>query len=87
MPKLDSAHLPAPQPLYIDQRTLIDECCIYVFFTVFGYCVSGWGGVGAPKRVLHSLLMQFFSLYNSKMEVSEAYFFDMAKPKRTIRGM
>ena len=35
--ELDSAHLPAPLPLYIDEWTLIDECRIYMFFTLLGY--------------------------------------------------
>ena len=36
-PELDSAHLPAPLPLYIDRWTLIAECRMYMFFTVFGF--------------------------------------------------
>ena len=40
---LDSAHLPAPLPLYIGQRTLKDECPLYVFFTQFGCSRAGWG--------------------------------------------
>ena len=35
-PELDSAHLPAPLPLYIGQRTPSDECPHYVFLTLFG---------------------------------------------------
>ena len=36
-----------------------------------------WGGRGAPKGSrAHSLLMQFFSLGSSKMELSETDFFD-----------
>ena len=49
-------HEPAPLPLYIGQRTLIDECPLYVFFTLFG-C---WGG-GVPRGPGHNLLMQFSS--------------------------
>ena len=30
---------------------------------------------------LHNLLMQFFSLYGSKIEVSETYFFDIVTPQ------
>ena len=43
-PELDSAHLPAPRPLYICQWTLKDECPLSVFFTLFG-CWSGGGGL------------------------------------------
>ena len=43
MPELDSAHLPAPLPMYKSQRTLIDERRIHVFFSRAG---SGGGPVG-----------------------------------------
>ena len=46
-----------------------------MFFTFFGYWVPGGGGV--PKGLVHNLLMQFFSLGSSKMEVSKTYFFDI----------
>ena len=47
---------------------------IYVFFTPFGY----WPhlGGGSPKGLVHNLLMQFFTLDSSKMEVFETCFFD-----------
>ena len=44
-----------------------------MFFTLFGYQVPG--GRGAPKGLLHNLLMQFFTLGSSKMEVFETCFF------------
>ena len=49
-----------------------------MFFTPFGYWphVGGEGG-GAPKGLVHNLLMQFFTLDSSKMEVFETYFFDI----------
>ena len=47
MPEIDSAHLPAPLPLYIDRWTLMDECRIYMFFTLFGYWPHGGGGGGS----------------------------------------
>ena len=47
---------------------------IYVFFTLFGYWV---GGGGVPKGLVHNLLMQFFTLGSSKIEVSETYFIDI----------
>ena len=50
--------------------------CIYVFFTLFGYWVGGGGG-GAPKGLVHNLLMQFFTLGSSKIEVFETCFFDI----------
>ena len=34
----------------------------------------GAGGRGAPNGVVHNLLMQLFSLYGSKIEVSETFF-------------
>ena len=45
---------------------------IYVVFTLFGYWVRGGGGV--PKGLVHSLLVQFFTLGTSKIELSETYF-------------
>ena len=36
-----------------------------------------WGGGGAPKGWVHNLLLQFFTLDSSKIEVFETYFFDI----------
>ena len=47
---------------------------IYVFLTLFGTLVVG--GVSQWTST-HNLLMQFFSLYSSKIEVSETEFFDI----------
>ena len=41
-----------------------------MFFTLFGYWVRGGGG-GATKRLVHNLLMQFFTLDSSKIKVFE----------------
>ena len=51
-----------------------------MFFTLFGYWVggrAGGGGGGAPKGLVHSLLMQLFTLDSSKMEVFKTCFFDI----------
>ena len=45
-----------------------------MFFTLFGNQVRGMGG--APKGLVHNLLMQFFGLGSSKIEVFETCFFD-----------
>ena len=59
---------------------------VLVFFICFGFhmCFSyylgtdcGGGGGGVPKGLVQNLLMQFFTLGSSKMEVSETYFFDI----------
>ena len=51
---------------------------IYVFFTLFGYQFrGGGGGGGAPKGWVHNLLMQFFTLGSSKIEVFETCFYDI----------
>ena len=51
---------------------------IWTFFTSFGYWVGGGGGGGAvPKGLVHNLLMQFFTLDRSKMEVFKTCFFDI----------
>ena len=44
-----------------------------MFFTLFGYQI---GGGGAPKGLVHNLLMQLFTLGCSKIEVFETCFFD-----------
>ena len=44
-----------------------------MFFTLFGYRAGG----GSPKGLVHNLLMQLFSLYRSKIEVSETHVFDI----------
>ena len=50
---------------------------IYVFFTPFGYWPHVGGGGGAPKGLVHNLLMQLFTLDSSKMEIFETCFFDI----------
>ena len=47
-----------------------------MIFTLFGIRSLGGGG-GAPKGLISNLLMQFFTLGRSKIEVFETYFFDM----------
>ena len=47
---------------------------IYLFFTLFGYFLRGGGG--SPKGLVHNLLMQFFTLGSSKIEVFKTYFSD-----------
>ena len=45
-----------------------------MFFTQLGYWANGgWGG--SPKGLVHNLLMQFFTLGRSKIEVFETDFF------------
>ena len=46
---------------------------LYVFFTLLFRCLEGIGSWGLG----HNLLMQFSTLYNSKMEISETNFFDI----------
>ena len=50
---------------------------IYVFFTLFGNQVREGGGGGAPRGLVHNLLMQFFTPDTSKMEVFETCFCDI----------
>ena len=49
---------------------------IYVFFIRFGNQVRGGGG-GAPKGLVHNLLMQFFTPGSSKIEVFGTCSFDI----------
>ena len=46
-----------------------------MIFTLFGYLVRGGGG--GPRGLVHNLLMQFFTLGSSKIEVFETDFFDI----------
>ena len=48
-----------------------------MFFTLFGNPVRAGGGGGAPRGLVHNLLMQFFTPDSSKMEVFETSFFDI----------
>ena len=51
---------------------------ICVFFTLFVYWARGGGGGGVmPKGLVHHLLMQFFTLDNSKIQMFETYIFDI----------
>ena len=34
---------------------------VYVFFTLLGFWATGGGGGGAPKGLVHNMLMQFFT--------------------------
>ena len=45
---------------------------IWMFFTLFGYWAGGGGG--APKGLVHNLLMQFFTLDSSKSKFSKLVF-------------
>ena len=44
-----------------------------MFCPLFGYWVVG----GSPKRMVHNLLMQFFTLGSSKIEVFKTGFYDI----------
>ena len=46
-----------------------------MFFTLFGYWPHAGGGRGAPKGLVHKLLVQFFTLGCSKIEVFKIYFY------------
>ena len=41
------------------------------------YLGIGRRGGGSPKGLVHNLLMQFFTLGSSEIEVFETYFFDI----------
>ena len=44
---------------------------IYAFFTLFGCWAHGGRGGGSPKGLVRNLMMQFFPLDSSKIEVLE----------------
>ena len=44
-----------------------------MLFTLFGYWAPGGG---SPKGLVHNLLLQFFTLGSSKIEVFETCFYD-----------
>ena len=44
-----------------------------MFFTLF--CIRSRGGGGVPKGLVHNVLMQFFTVASSKIEVFETCFF------------
>ena len=43
----------------------------------FFWVLGAQGGGGSPKGLVHNLLVQFFNLYSSKIEVFETDFFDI----------
>ena len=47
------------------------------FSSYLGIRSGGGGGGGSPKGLVHNLLMQFFTVASSKMEVFETCFFDI----------
>ena len=59
---------------------------IYMFFTQFGYWSHGGGG-GSRKGLEHNLLMQFFTLGSSKIEVFETCSYDIVTTHMIIQGM
>ena len=72
------------EPNFVDTLTIQNDqishvkhvlAPLYVFFTLFG-CCGGGGGGGLPRGLGYKLLMQFSRLSSSKMEISEADFFD-----------
>ena len=56
-----------------------------VFHPIWVLGAVGGGGGGAPKGLVHNLLMQFFSLDSSKIEVFETFFLILSSPKMTIQ--
>ena len=49
-----------------------------MFFTILGCWVGIWGGGGgSPKGLVHNLLMRFFTLDSSEIEVFKTYFSDL----------
>ena len=52
-------------------------CTLALWWLKFGPTGVGGGGGGAPKGLVHNLLMQFFTLGSSKIEVFETCFFDI----------
>ena len=55
-----------------------------MFLTLFG---SWPQGGETPKGLVHNLLMQFFTLGTSKIEVFETFFLISSSPKMIIQGM
>ena len=49
-------------------------CDLHVFHPIW---VFGPRGGGSPKVLVHNLLLQFFTLGSSKIELFETYFYDL----------
>ena len=58
---------------------MLCKACFRPYLGVFHHIgvFAGGGGGGAPKGLVHNLLMQFFTLDSSKIEVFKTCFFDM----------
>ena len=50
---------------------------VFMCFSLYWGIGCGGGGGGAPKGLVHNLLMQFFTLGSSKIEVFETCFYDV----------
>ena len=58
---------------------MLSKPCFRPYLGVFHHIgVLGGGGGGSPKGLVHNLLMQFFTLDSSKIEVFKTFFFDIA---------
>ena len=57
---------------------MLCKACFRPYLGVFHpIWVLGWGEGGAPKGWVHNLLIQFFTLDSSKIEVFKPCFFDI----------
>ena len=54
-----------------------------MFFSLCGY----WERGGGVSTLVHNVLMKYFILCSSKIEVSETFFLIFWSPKMTIQGM
>ena len=56
---------------------MLCKACFRPYLGVFHHIGVLGGGGGSPKGLVHNLLMQFFTLDSSKIEVFKTCFFDM----------
>ena len=60
---------------------MLCKACFRPYLGVFHHIgvlgIGLGGGGGSPKELVHNLLMQFFTLDSSKMEVFKTCFFDI----------
>ena len=66
---------------------MLSKPCFRPYLGVFHHIWVLGGGGGSPKGLVHNLLMQFFTLDSSKIEVFKTCFFILGPPNMTMPAM
>ena len=90
---LDSSKIEVSKPIFLicwPHKITCNPCkaCFRQHFCVFHFIwVLGTRRGGSPKGLVHNVLIQFFTLGGSKIEVSKIYVFDMLATQNNMQPM